>query len=207
MLNFGGVFDYIWILGGGFKYLLCSSLPGEMIQFDEYFFRWVETTHYRIFLIFIACGLKSIRTLAQNFRRKGPELSPLGSFGRWLKLLMFSWLDQLRLASIFRTIYDLLWYIQRLVMIEIGLPSTIFYTSVFGYEVMNFPILRLRLATPEQIHDHWQDIVDAFVEVHPSEGHVFGSWYLSPCFDTFLLQLKQNSFETCRQLRRWTSCI
>ena len=25
------------ILGGGFKYVLFSPLPGEMIQFDEYF--------------------------------------------------------------------------------------------------------------------------------------------------------------------------
>ena len=25
-------------LGGGFKYFLCSTLPGEMIHFDEYFF-------------------------------------------------------------------------------------------------------------------------------------------------------------------------
>ena len=24
-------------LGGGFKYFLCSPLPGEMIQFDSYF--------------------------------------------------------------------------------------------------------------------------------------------------------------------------
>ena len=24
-------------LGGGFKHFLCSSLPGEMIQFDYYF--------------------------------------------------------------------------------------------------------------------------------------------------------------------------
>ena len=26
------------LLGGGFKYLLFSSLPGEMIQFDEHIF-------------------------------------------------------------------------------------------------------------------------------------------------------------------------
>ena len=26
-------------LGGGFNYFLFSSLPGEMIQFDEYIFR------------------------------------------------------------------------------------------------------------------------------------------------------------------------
>ena len=31
-------------LGGGFKYLLFSPLPGEMIQID-YFFKWVETTN------------------------------------------------------------------------------------------------------------------------------------------------------------------
>ena len=82
MLNFGGVFDYIWILGGGFKYLLCSSLPGEMIQFDEYFSDGLKPPCTRIFIVFIACGLKSIRTLAKNFRRKGHELSPLGGFGR-----------------------------------------------------------------------------------------------------------------------------
>ena len=29
------MYTYIYIyLGGGFKYFLCSSLPGEMIQFD-----------------------------------------------------------------------------------------------------------------------------------------------------------------------------
>ena len=27
------------ILVGGFKYVLCSSLPGKMIQFDEHIFR------------------------------------------------------------------------------------------------------------------------------------------------------------------------
>jgi len=26
-------------LGGGFKYFLCSSLPGEIIQFDEHIFQ------------------------------------------------------------------------------------------------------------------------------------------------------------------------
>ena len=31
-------------LGGGFKYLLCASLFGEMIQIDYYILRWVETT-------------------------------------------------------------------------------------------------------------------------------------------------------------------
>ena len=31
-------------LGGGFKHFLFSPLPGEMIQFDEYFFRWVGST-------------------------------------------------------------------------------------------------------------------------------------------------------------------
>ena len=32
---------------GGFKYFLCSSLPGEMIQIDEHIFQngWVETTN------------------------------------------------------------------------------------------------------------------------------------------------------------------
>ena len=36
-------------LGGGFKYFLFSSLPGEMIQFVSIgliFFKWVETTNY-----------------------------------------------------------------------------------------------------------------------------------------------------------------
>ena len=29
----------LWILGGGFKYFLCSPrIPGEMIQFDEHIF-------------------------------------------------------------------------------------------------------------------------------------------------------------------------
>ena len=32
-------------LGGGFKYLLCSPLPRETIQVDQYFFNWVETTN------------------------------------------------------------------------------------------------------------------------------------------------------------------
>ena len=34
----------VW-LGGGFKYLLFSTLFGEMIQFWRIFFRWVETTN------------------------------------------------------------------------------------------------------------------------------------------------------------------
>ena len=33
------------ILGGDFKYVLFSPLPGEMIQFGQVFFRWVETTN------------------------------------------------------------------------------------------------------------------------------------------------------------------
>ena len=32
-------------LDGGFKYVLCSSLFGKMIQFDWYFLRRVETTN------------------------------------------------------------------------------------------------------------------------------------------------------------------
>ena len=28
-------------LGGGFKHFLCSPLPGEMMKFDSYFFKWV----------------------------------------------------------------------------------------------------------------------------------------------------------------------
>ena len=32
------------ILGGGFKYFSFSSLPAEMFQFDEYFFRWIGST-------------------------------------------------------------------------------------------------------------------------------------------------------------------
>ena len=40
----------IVLLGGGFKYFLFSSLPGEMIQFDIIwlwiFFKWVETTNF-----------------------------------------------------------------------------------------------------------------------------------------------------------------
>ena len=28
-----------YVLGGGFKYFLCSPLPGEMIQFDEHIFQ------------------------------------------------------------------------------------------------------------------------------------------------------------------------
>ena len=32
-------------LRGVFKYFLFSPLPGEMIQFDQFFFRWVETTN------------------------------------------------------------------------------------------------------------------------------------------------------------------
>ena len=32
-------------LGGGFKYFVFSPPPGEMIQFDEHFFKWVDTTN------------------------------------------------------------------------------------------------------------------------------------------------------------------
>ena len=39
------VLCYILLLGGGSKYFLFSPLPGEMIQFDSYFFKWVETTN------------------------------------------------------------------------------------------------------------------------------------------------------------------
>ena len=35
---------YIMKLGGGFKYVLFSSLPGEMIQFDEHIFQ-MEKCH------------------------------------------------------------------------------------------------------------------------------------------------------------------
>ena len=31
------IFDVYTKLGGGFKYVLLSPLPGEMIQFDSYF--------------------------------------------------------------------------------------------------------------------------------------------------------------------------
>ena len=31
------VYQRVSFLGGGFKYFLFSPLPGEMIQFDEYF--------------------------------------------------------------------------------------------------------------------------------------------------------------------------
>ena len=38
---------YIYKLFSGWlsNIFLSSPLPGEMIQFDEYFFRWVETTN------------------------------------------------------------------------------------------------------------------------------------------------------------------
>ena len=39
ILGFG---DRAKSLGGGFKYLLFSSLPGEMIQFDQYFSNWLK---------------------------------------------------------------------------------------------------------------------------------------------------------------------
>ena len=32
--SMGRLYIYLHLLGGGFKYFLCSSLPGEMIQFD-----------------------------------------------------------------------------------------------------------------------------------------------------------------------------
>ena len=35
-------------LRGGFKYVLFSSLLGKMIQFQLFFFRWVETTNLKI---------------------------------------------------------------------------------------------------------------------------------------------------------------
>ena len=33
------------LLAGGFKYFLCSTLFGEMIQFNWYFLKWIETTN------------------------------------------------------------------------------------------------------------------------------------------------------------------
>ena len=38
-LNVGERTHLLTILPGGFKYLLFSSLPGEVIQFDEHIFR------------------------------------------------------------------------------------------------------------------------------------------------------------------------
>ena len=43
---------YIY-LGGGFKYILFSSLPREMIQFDLYFSGWVETTNWIYIYVYI----------------------------------------------------------------------------------------------------------------------------------------------------------
>ena len=47
-LFFGGVSDfksYVY-LGGGLKYVfIFTPISGEMIQFDEHIFRWVETTN------------------------------------------------------------------------------------------------------------------------------------------------------------------
>ena len=46
-----GLFRGVWgnivhsYLGGAFKYLLFSPLPGEAFQFDEHIFGWVETTN------------------------------------------------------------------------------------------------------------------------------------------------------------------
>ena len=38
--------NIIHLLGGGFKYVLFSPLPGEIIQFDYIiFFKWVEATN------------------------------------------------------------------------------------------------------------------------------------------------------------------
>ena len=40
------LYDYVFTLGGGFKYFVLSPLLGEMIHFDYIiFFRWVETTN------------------------------------------------------------------------------------------------------------------------------------------------------------------
>ena len=36
------------LLGGGFKYFLCSPLPGEMIQFDEHIFQMGGSTTNQI---------------------------------------------------------------------------------------------------------------------------------------------------------------
>ena len=39
-------------LGGGFIFFIFSPLFGQDVQFDEYFFRWVETTNYSMFYLF-----------------------------------------------------------------------------------------------------------------------------------------------------------
>ena len=48
----GGIFTY---LGGGFKYLLFSPLPGEIIQVDKYFSRGLKppTSYYIIHIIHV----------------------------------------------------------------------------------------------------------------------------------------------------------
>ena len=43
--HFGKESNFDANLGGGFKDFLFSPLLGEMIQFDSYFFKWVETTN------------------------------------------------------------------------------------------------------------------------------------------------------------------
>ena len=53
-------------LGGGFKYLICSPLPEEMIQFWLIFFKWVETTNQLLnfcFMCFLFSGFVSVSSL------------------------------------------------------------------------------------------------------------------------------------------------
>ena len=39
-------------LGGGFKYLFCDTpVPAEMIQFDKYFSKWIETANYVVIIV------------------------------------------------------------------------------------------------------------------------------------------------------------
>ena len=47
-------------LGGGFKYFLFSPLPGEMIQFDQNFSKWVETSRSGAKFLLVCCSCFSI---------------------------------------------------------------------------------------------------------------------------------------------------
>ena len=65
-------------LGGGFKYISCSPLPGEMIQFDQYFLNGLKPPTRSNIIYLISVSYCFGTSITQNSPEKNMEV--LGGF-------------------------------------------------------------------------------------------------------------------------------
>ena len=69
------------ILAGGFKYFLLSPLPGEMIQFDEYFSTGLKPPTRISWIFQLGIVLKTLATSVHLHSGRGSQLKPVCRMG------------------------------------------------------------------------------------------------------------------------------